>query len=72
MRYFKKSKFFQELIKFTSNFDIIRIVPDATDIIKTFFEHRNYKDKYELMPNKVDYIFLLTESKKKKAIGHYF
>ena len=72
MKDLKKSKFFPELIKFTSNFDIIRIFPDAKDRIKTFAELGNYKDIYELMPNKVDYIFLLTESEKTKVIGHYF
>ena len=69
MKDLKKSKFFQELIKFTSNFDLIRIFPDAKDRIKTFAELSDYKDIYELMPNKVDYVFLLTESEKNK--GHW-
>lgn len=69
MKDIKKSKYFQELIKFTTNFDIIRIFPDAKDKIKTFSELGNYKDIYELMPNKVDYVFLLTESEKNK--GHW-
>ena len=69
MKDIKKSKFFQELIKFTSNFDIIRIFPDAQHRIKTFAQLSDYKDIYELMPNKVDYVFLLTESEKNK--GHW-
>ena len=69
MKDIKKSKFFQELIKFTSNFDIIRIFPDAKDRIKTFAQLSDYKDIYELMPNKIDYVFLLTESEKNK--GHW-
>ena len=69
MKDIKKSKFFQDLIKFTSNFDIIRIFPDAKDRIKTFAQLSDYKDIYELMPNKVDYVFLLTESEKNK--GHW-
>ena len=69
MKDIKKSKFFQELIKFTSNFDIIRIFPDAKDRIKTFAQLSDYKNIYELMPNKIDYVFLLTESEKNK--GHW-
>lgn len=69
MKDLKKSKFFPELIKFTSNFDIIRIFPDAKNRIKTFAELSDYKDIYELMPNKTDYVFLLTESEKNK--GHW-
>jgi hypothetical protein len=69
MKDLKKSKFFTELIKFTSNFDIIRIFPDAKNRIKTFAELSDYKDIYELMPNKTDYVFLLTESEKNK--GHW-
>lgn len=53
--------------KFISNFDILNIYPDAK--IKTYAELGKYNDIYELMPNKIDYVFLLTESEKNK--GHW-
>ena len=53
--------------KFVTNFDILNIFPEAK--IKTYAELEKYETIYELMPNKIDYVFLLTESEKNK--GHW-
>ena len=53
--------------KFVSNFDILNIFPEAK--IKTYAELEKYETIYELMPNKIDYVFLLTESEKIKVTG---
>jgi hypothetical protein len=52
---------------FVSNFDILNLFPDAK--IKTFSELDKYNTIYDLMPNKIDYVFILTESEKNK--GHW-
>ena len=67
MKDLKKSNFYEKIIKFVSNFDILNIYPNSK--IKTFAELDNYSDIYQLMPKTVDYVFLLTESEKNS--GHW-
>ena len=53
--------------KFVTNFDILNIFPEAK--IKNYAELEKYETIYELMSNKIDYVFLLTESEKIKVTG---
>ena len=67
MKDINKSQYYDQLVYFVSNFDILNIFPDAK--IVTFANLEKYADIYELLPHTMDFVFLLTESEKNK--GHW-
>jgi len=56
-----------DLSYFVTNFDIKAIFKNAK--IVRYADLDNFKDIYELLPNRMDFVFLLTESQKNS--GHW-
>ena len=63
----KKSKKYNQMKYFVSNYDILNIFRDCKII--TYADMDKYKDIYELLPMTMDFCFILTESEKNS--GHW-
>jgi hypothetical protein len=63
----KKSEYLNQMKYFVSNYDIVNIFKDCK-IIK-YADLDKYKDIYELLPLRMDFVFLLTESE--FNLGHW-
>ena len=63
----KNSQYYDKIKYFITNFDILSVFPSCK-IIK-YADLDKYKNIYELMPNTIDFVFLLTESE--ENAGHW-
>ena len=63
----KNSQYYDKIKYFITNFDILSVFPNCK-IIK-YADLDEYENIYELMPNTIDFVFLLTESE--ENAGHW-